>query len=257
MTNTIERLARLGYVAIGIVYAIIGLFAAAAGIGIGGKAADKNDAFTFILRQPFGKFILIVLSAGLVGYALWRLISGVHDSEGSGNDAKGLTLRANSMLRGLGYGWLAFEVVRFAMRRGEVTESDSTARHWTARALEKPFGSWLVAAAGLYIFGYGIYQIYRAWKGKLGKQVAIPPGALTKISRFGIAGRAVVFLVVGASLVFAALNRNPGEARGTSGALRELASQPFGFALLAVVGIALVAYGVYCFLNAKYRRITT
>ena len=239
----IERLARLGYISKGIVYVLIGAFAAAAG-----RAADKKEALTFILRQPFGRFLLFAIAVGLAGYGVWRFLSGIRDSEK-------LLVRIGRVVRGLAYGWIAIEVFRFALRQGGASGSDATARHWTARAMDKPFGVWLVAIAGLCIFGYGAYQIVRGIRGKLGKSVHIPRGILTTISRFGIAARGVVFLIIGSSLVFAATRRNPHEAHGISGALREVASQPFGHTLLMIAGIGLVAYGVYAFLNAKYREI--
>ena len=38
-------------------------------------------------------------------------------------------------------------------------------------------------------------------------------------------------------------------------ALLELSQQPYGQYLLVAVGIGLAAYGLYCFVQARYRRI--
>lgn len=257
MNSAIEYLARLGYRALGTVYIIIGFFAAAAGLGIGVvKTADRGDAIRFILHQPFGRMILLILSLGLAGYAIWRLICGLRDAENWGSDAKGLAIRFGSVVRGLVYGGIAIEVFRLALRQtGGRPGGDAQTRHWIARAMDKPHGYWLVAIAGLSVLGYGVFQIYCAWKAKLERNVHIPHGVLTAISRLGLAARGVVFLIIGSSLLFAAAQHDPGEARGTSGALRELASQPFGSHLLTLVGVGLVAYGVYAFLNARYRYI--
>jgi hypothetical protein len=252
----IERLARLGYASKGLVYAIIGLFTAAAGLGVGGGTPDRRAAFTFVLHQPFGHSILLIVAIGLAGYAIWRVICGVRDTEHRGNDAKALAIRAGSVIRGVVYGWVAIEVARLALRKGSGgSGSDAQTRHWAARAMDKPFGQTLLAIAGLAILGYGVYQMYRGAKGKLGKQAHIPRGALTTISRFGMAARGAVFMIIGSSLGFAATRHDPGQARGTSGALRELAAQPFGSVLLTIVGLGLLAYGVYAFLNARYRDI--
>ena len=51
----IEKLARLGYASKGTVYAIIGLLAAFAGLGIGGKIADRKDVFSDIGQTPLGR----------------------------------------------------------------------------------------------------------------------------------------------------------------------------------------------------------
>jgi len=72
-------------------------------------------------------------------------------------------------------------------------------------------------------------------------------------SRFGIAARGVVFGTIGILLVRGIQHRDPSEARGMRAALLqlfELGRWPF-----LAVAIGLVAYGIYQFINARYRRI--
>ncbi|HET7436554.1 MAG TPA: DUF1206 domain-containing protein [Thermoanaerobaculia bacterium] len=254
----IERLARLGYISVGTVYVIIGFFAASAPFGRG-KTGDQKDAFAFILHAPFGRLLLWVMALGLGGYAIWRFASAWADSEHRGNGAKGLALRAGSVGRGALYAWFAVELVRFAMRNATSgAHSEAKAKHWTGRLMDAPFGRWLVAAAGLGVAAYGIYQLYAAVTAKLSKQLHLSGArsrtALIAISRFGLGARGLVFLVIGASLVIAAWHHNPNEAHGTSGALQAL-EQPFGGALLVLTGIGIVAYGAYAYINAWYRRV--
>jgi hypothetical protein len=255
----IERLARLGYACIGIVYMIAGGLAAAAGLGMGGSTGGHERALLVILRQPFGRFALGIVALGLVGYALWRLVSAFTDSEHRGSDAKGLAIRAASAGRGLIYGAITIEVVRLMMNgRGGAGGGDQEAEHWTARLMAQPLGPWLVAAVGLGVVGYGAYQLYAAWDAKLSKRLSLGEmddrvrRKVVAISRFGIGARGLVFFVIGGSLVVAALRREPGAAHGTSGALASLPDP-----VLAVAGLGLAAYGVYALVNARYRRITT
>jgi hypothetical protein len=254
--TVIERLARLGYIAIGIVYALIGGLTAAAALHHKRGAADRRDAFAFILDKPFGNLLLIVIAAGLAGYAIWRISSGIVDSERRGSDAKGFALRAGSIARGLFYGGAAWQVVHLAMREGgQGRGSDANAKHWTARAMDHPFGRWAVAIAGLVIVGAGIYQISRAVRGKLSSRLHLQSRRLIAISRFGIAARGVVFGIIGASLVLAAIHYDASEARGTTGAFHAVAQQPFGRVLLALVATGFIAYGVYAVVNGLYRDI--
>lgn len=258
MTVWIERSARLGYASKGLVYMIAGALTGAAGVGVGGDGADRGEAFSFILRQPFGRAVLMVIVVGLCGYAVWRVISAITDSERRGRDAKGLAIRAGGLVRGLFYGAVALEVVSLVLRqRSDDSGSDEQARHWTARAMDQPFGKWAVVAAGLGIVAYGIYQLYRAWKPDVSAKLDLEHvhGAIVAVSRFGIGARALIFGIIGGSVVMAALRHDPGTARGTSGALREIAQQPFGGALLTAMGIGLVAYGLFAFVNARYREI--
>lgn len=254
----IERLARLGYASIGIVYMIVGAFAAAAGLGKRSGVASQKDAFAFIRDQPFGKTALIVIAIGLAGYTLWRFTSALSDGERRGSDAKGIALRLGSFCRGLIYAGFAVEVVRMAMHRGSGGGGgEQQAKHWTARLMDAPFGPWLVAAVGLGVVGYGAYQLYAAWDAKLSKRISLGEidarvrRKVIGISRFGIGARGLVFFVIGGSLVLAAVKHNPGAAHSTTGALREL-PQP----LLVLVGFGLAAYGVYALVNARYRKMS-
>lgn len=258
----LERLARIGYASKGAVYTIIGFLTMMAAVGKGGRAGDHRAAVYFVLRQPFGRLLLLALTLGLLGYAIFRVISGLADAERRGGDAKGLAIRAGGAFRGLLYGFFAYEVIRLLTREGRGPEgSDSKARSWTAEGMDQPFGRWLVALAGLGIIGYAGYQLYRALRGKLSRQIhldslsAAVRRRVVAISRFGIGARGIVFLIVGVSILTAAIRHNPGAARGMSGALRELAQKPFGSALLFTAGLGLAAYGVYAFVNGKYRRI--
>ena len=75
------RLARLGYVAKGVVYLVIGFLALCEALG-GGKTADPGGAMKIIGSQPFGGVMLALLAVGLACYALWKLVQGVLDADG-------------------------------------------------------------------------------------------------------------------------------------------------------------------------------
>jgi hypothetical protein len=261
MSNWIEGMARFGYAAKGVVYLIVGGLVIAAARRGRAQGADHYTAFAFILQQPFGRTMLVIVAIGLAGYALYRLIAGISDSEQRGSDVKGLVLRGASIGRGLLYSGLALVVIRLVRHRSSGAGSDEHARHWTSWLLDAPLGRFLAVALGLGIVGYGVYQLYAAFAGKLTKQLRLGElqasvrKRVEAISRFGIGARGVVFFVMGGSLALAGYRHSPAEARGTAGALRELATKPFGGTMLLVVGIGLCAYGVYALVNARYRRI--
>jgi hypothetical protein len=252
----IERLARLGYASIGIVYMIVGGFAVAAGFDRRGSTGGQKDAFRFILQQPFGRVLLAVIALGLTGYTLWRLVSAALDTEHRGSDPKGLALRAASAGRGLVYAAITVGVVRMVAGGSGGSGGDRQAQHWTAKLMSEPFGRWAVALAGLGVLAYGGYQLYAAWDSKLSKRLSLGgmDAAMRRnvvaVSRFGIGARGIVFLVIGGSLLLAAVRHNAGEAHGTSGALQAIPDP-----LLIPVGLGLAAYGVYAIVNARYRRI--
>ena len=102
------RLARLGYTVKGIVYVVIGWLAVMVAIGHGGKATDQSGAIQTINSLPLGKFLLVVVAIGLLGFALWSFIQALFDTEGKGRDAKGIASRIGYAVVGASYALLSY-----------------------------------------------------------------------------------------------------------------------------------------------------
>lgn len=65
----------------------------------------------------------------------------------------------------------------------------------------------------------------------------------------------VAFGLVGVFLIRAAIDYNPSNAIGLDGALAKIAHASYGPFLLGIVAAGLIAFGVYSFSDARYRRI--
>jgi hypothetical protein len=253
----VERLARIGYAAKAVLYITVGLLAAQAGLGRGGRTVDTQGALRVVHHATFGRVALIVVAAGLLGYAIWRIVEGLVDPDRRGTDAKGLALRATFVGRGVLYGALGITALRLAARERPGPHYDQTP-HWTEVALELPAGDLLVWLAALAIGGYGFYQLYRAYASKLSRQLTLGELGTTMhwvvgVSRFGIAARGVVFCLIGFLMARAAARHDAAQAGGlrkSMGLLAGIGRWPF-----VVVALGLVAYGVYELVNARYRRI--
>ena len=257
----IERLARLGYASKAFIYGVVGLLAAAAAFNRGGEITDTRGALRVILSHPFGNTILWVLAAGLCGYSLWRLLDSVFDPEGRGTSPKGLVNRIAAACRGLLYGGVGIEAFRLARGLRSSGASDTTVRSWTARILEWPLGEWLVVLLGAIIAAYGISEVVDAIRKDEDEKRHLPPmdpsarRSLNRICRFGVGSRAVIITVLGVFLVRAALQHDPGEARGVRGSILVLANAVEGRIVLAAIAFGLLAYAVDQAMHAKYRRI--
>jgi hypothetical protein len=107
----------------------------------------------------------------------------------------------------------------------------------------------------------GLYNAYRAVTNKFEKDLekAAMSGAekrwYRRVGEVGHAARAVVFSLVGIFLVKAALEYDPKEAIGLDGALQKLAGQTAGPYLLGLTAAGLLCYGLFCFVQARYRRV--
>ena len=255
----IERLARFGYVAYGVVYLLVGVLSVRAALGGAKQAPGQEGALRSILFAPLGRVLLCIVALGLLAYAAWRLYEGIMDPEDEGRDAKGIAKRVDHMLNGVFHGVLAFSAGQLALGSGG--GSGGSPDDWTATLMSQPFGRWIVVVAGAVIFGAGLYQFYKAYKADFREKLKTGVMSLrekrwtTHAGRLGYAARGVVFGVIGVFLIQASLQADPDEARGLGGALQTLAHQPLGPYIIGAVALGFVAYGVFMFIMARYRRI--
>jgi len=203
---------------------------------------------------------LALVALGLLGYAAWRLFQGILDPENEGRDAEGVVKRLDHVVNGLFHAALAVSVGGVALGSGG---GGGGPDDWTATLLQQPLGRLLTVAVGAGVVIIGLFQFYRAYDAKFMEK--LKPGEMgprertwtRRGGRLGHAARGVVFVLIGAFLVQAALQSDPNEARGLGGALSALAGQPFGPYLLGAVAFGLVCFGLFMFVVARYRRIET
>ena len=256
----VERLARFGYAAKGVVYIVVGALATLAALGMGGETTGTQGAMRSIARQPFGRVMLGVVAFGLVAYVIWRWVQAITDADDKGTDAKGIALRLGYTGSGLVYAGLALSAARIVFG-AEEDGQPSAAESWTERVMEFPYGNWLVVLAGLSVIGFGLYQCYKGYTAKFRKRLKtgeMSEGSIlwaTRSGRFGFIARGIVFCIVGTFLIVAAWHYDSTEVKGLDGALQLLTRQSYGKWLLGLVALGLVAYGLYMLVEARYRRI--
>lgn len=257
----ITLLARFGYAAKGVVYIVIGALAAFAAFKGSGQTTDSRGALEEIMFQPFGKYLLGAVAVGLAGYSLWRFVQALKDTEDKGSGVKGIAVRIGYAVIGVIYAGLAFFAVQLLLGSAENSSSDSSSKEWTATLLSQPFGQWLVGLLGSGFIIVALSHFYKAYTAKFRKKLMeskMSANALTfavRAGRFGLAARGIVFGIIGAFFILAALRSNAAEARGLGGALTALQQQTYGQILLGFVALGLVAYGFYMLVLARYRRI--
>lgn len=257
-TTGFEVLARAGFVARGLIYAIIGILAVKLATGNGGSSASQQGALKAIAHQPFGHALLLLTAIGLGGYALWRF---VRAALGHGKEARDSTFeRIAALGSGIVYAILCYVAVSILLGSGSGSGSGSPNKAaggvlgWTG-------GTILVGFAGAVLIGIAGYQGYRGITHdflKDSKTEEMGPRTRTWIEwigTFGHLARMVVFALVGVFLIKAAIDYNPQKAVGLDGALAKLAHASYGPFLLGIVAAGLIAFGAYSLSDARYRRI--
>ena len=255
--SAIEGLARVGFLVKGVLYLVVGMLALQVAVRIGGRVTGSRGALMTVLAQPFGRTLLLVAAIGLLGYAAWRIVQGIFDSERAGHNWQGLVLRSRFVVRGVMHGALGWQA--FRLYGGLSPRSGATEREATTKVLEWPLGDWVVVLVGVSVIGYAVQQVYAAVTGQLERNLNV--GRLRRdagewavaVSRFGVAARAVVLGLLGWTLVVAGLARDPSEVGSTALSLRTLAEQPgaLGQWLLGITAVGLVAYGFYEIIHAQ------
>jgi hypothetical protein len=259
----LEGLLRLGYVARGLVYGMIGLLALKAATGGRGQFTDQQGAIAALARTQWGDILLYVIFAGLVGYGLLGLIRAVFDPLHKGSDAKGMVERIGYAVSGISYLFLAYatyNLIRGAAAAAKSGAQGQQLRQGAGTIMSKPWGPWVIGLIGLVVIGVGVAQIVRATRRNFDQQ--FQPFALSasqrmwidRLGRFGTAARGVVFALVGVFLFQAAYFHDPKRAQGIDGVLASILHQPYGIYLLVVVALGLIAFAVYSVLSAVWLR---
>jgi Domain of Unknown Function (DUF1206) len=258
-STAFEALTRIGFVARGIIYGIIGWLAIQVATHTTQRTpTNQKGALETIDKQPLGHWLLIVVAAGLGAYAVWRFVQAYvgHGPEGGGDQSAFGRIAA----AGSGCAYLAMCALAVSILVGSSSSSSSPHKS-AAGVLGWPGGQWIVGIAGAIFLGVAAYQGYKGVSRKfLEDDKTEQMGPLVKrwITVSGVVGhlaRMVAFGLIGVFVIKAAVDYAPRKAVGLDGALAKLAHQTYGTFLLAVVAAGLIGFGLFSIAEARYRRM--
>ncbi|MEU0132328.1 MULTISPECIES: DUF1206 domain-containing protein [unclassified Streptomyces] len=254
--------ARAGFVARGVIYLLVGTLALRIAFSDGGgKQADRGGAIAEIAEKPFGSVLLWALGLALAGMALWRLSEALFGQAGPDGDKP--TKRAMAAGRFVFYAFVSYSVLSYAAgdKGSGSGSSDRQTNDVTARALEWTGGQWIVGIGGAAVAGAGLWIAYRAIARKYHKHLKMSEmskrtrQAVDVVGVFGGTVRGAVFATAGGFAIAAAVQHEPGRAKGMDDTLRSFTETPVGPWLLVLVALGLAAFGLFSWANARWRKV--
>lgn len=258
----VENVARIGYVAKGVVYAIVAWFAVDAAFNAGGQTTGSKGALAQIVDETYGQVLLILVAIGLAAYSFWRFVQAIADPDGRGTDAKGIVVRTGYFASGVVHSLLVVWAGRLISGGGGGASGgggQDGASSFASTLMSESYGQWLVGIVGAIIVGFGIAQFVYGYQERFKKRLRLSEMSTRarewaiRSGKAGLMARGVVFWVMGGFFIVAAYRADPSQAKGLGESLRALEQAPYGPYLLGVVGIGLVGYAIYLFVQARYR----
>lgn len=245
-SKVVERGAKAGHAASGLVHLMLGWLALQLAMNKGGSEVDQGGALTNLASTALGKGLVGACVAAFVLLALWQFTETVVQREWGP--------RLKALAKGVTYAalaWTAIQVLTSGAKSGDNQASD-----FTAKLMSAPAGTWLVGAVGLGILGVGGYHVYKGAAKKFKDDLVKDPGdTAVAMGMFGYIAKGVALISVGALFLRGAAEHKPKDTQGLDGALRALLGLPLGQALLGVIALGLAAYGIYSFFRARHAKV--
>ena len=254
----LEILARVGYPVNGVLHLLIAYIIVGIALGARGEA-DQTGALATLAAQRGGRIALWVVAFGLIALALWRLaetLLGLHPGECT--DAHHRDTPIINRLKAFGlaavYTAIAITAIQFAL--GGSRKGSQEAAGLSARLMQSDGGRAVLVIIGLIVTAIGAYFAYKGASRNFLNDLNAPCGpAVTFLGFCGHVAEGSVLAAAGLSMIVATYRSDPAQATGLDGAVKTLGQSALGPVVLAAAAAGFAAYGLYCFVLARYARM--
>ncbi len=253
-SDWVDRAARVGLVAYGLVHVVIGWLALQLAVGDGSGSASSSGAIRELAEQPFGLVLVWLVAVGMFLLMCWRILEaslGHREYDGGKRTRKRLVSAGRAVI----YGFISWSAVSIAVGSGS---SGGGTDSMTAKLMDLTGGQLIVGAIGVAIAAIGGALIRKAWTEQFAKEMDVEGLSGTSgtvylwLGKVGCVAKGVAFGIVGALFCYAAITHEPNKSGGLDQALSEVLEQPFGPFLLGAIALGFAAYGLFCFAQARY-----
>ncbi len=245
-------IARIGLTCYALVHLVVAWLAAQVALGDNEKA-DKAGALQ-IVASGGGAWLLWLIAAGTGLLALWQLVEAIRGHRHAAPRRRWVRRTASGVEVVL-YGLVAYSAGKIA------TGGSGKAGSVVATVLAEPWGAAAVIAAGGVVIVVAAFLGYRGIRKKFVHDLDLGGTSRTirrsteRLGQVGWSAMAVTYGTVGAMFIVAAVEYDPAKAGGLDPALKTLALQPYGQALLLALAAGIAVFGVFALIESRYRRI--
>ncbi len=250
----VRAVGRVGLVAYGLVHLMLAVLLVQVAFG-DGERVDKKGALATIAETGPGLVLLWVITVGLGALIIWQLGEAIWGHDGLPAGMRTLRRLINLAEAAL-LGVLAYSAASIAADGGR----PSAKKSFATAVFELPGGRWLVGLGGLIVVVGAAYAVRRGIATSFLRDLDLRGAGLnrsnlvTRIGRFGWAALGVAYGGPGVLLMVAAWTYDPDVPTGLDAGLQRLADESYGPYLLVLLAIGMLAFGVYCFFDARYRK---
>ena len=264
----VVRVGRAGWFAKGAVYVVAGVLAlliAARASGwssadqTGTQEASPTGALKSIATGTGGTLLLVLLAAGMLLYAAWRVVSAFIPG---GTDAKAWVKRVGYVVSAVIY--TTFAITAIALARSHDTTAangNSSVSDKAGGVMAHTGGRLVIGLVGVIVIAAGLYRIGKGVKRDVDDELDLSGMSAQRrqwterLGAVGEFGRGLGIGLIGFFLLRSAVTYDPTQATGLDGALRLLVTKTGGLIVVLVVGIGFVAYGLFCLATFTRRRL--
>jgi Ca2+/Na+ antiporter len=257
-SKPLEYLARGGFIAYGVIHLLFAWLAVQVAFFGSDQETDQSGALRSIAAQPGGKFALVLIIVGMAALALWQAFEAAIGESGP-RDRTAMAERVISGCRAVLYAYFAY--LAYKVVTGASASQGDSQQSNASNLMDSGGGRFLVGLIGLVVLGVGIGLIVYGLTKKFEKHLEtyrMTPQVRQTVRRLGVAGytsKGVAYGIAGVLVIAAAVTYDPEKARGLDAALKALSDHAYGVWLLALIGLGIACFGVYCFAQAKYRKV--
>jgi hypothetical protein len=257
--QALEFFGRIGFISYGLTFVCVGT-ASCILIPRIHKAAGLKVAMLDLVGNFYGKFLLLAIAAGLVGFSIWRFLQSFCDAENKGRSAPAIFMRFIYAILGCFYLWLTWTLIDL-LRLGPESPGHPVIQREVAWLLCRWWGIAVLWITVLILVGLGIYEVFLTVTGNFRDTMlsrrASPAewNIVVFFGRIGFAALGVLFIMVAVLLIRAIIDYNPSEAGAQGEAITALLRIPFGMVFAIAESVGLIIYGLFQMSMIKYRYV--